>query len=331
MFNRLRMSVKTIAEIIDLAISSPDNLPAAMLHCKVLADGLGHEPFNHWVTREIDGFADSREVPGYRRVRGRLEGKFERYLIDITDDAVPRHLLGTELHTLVETINFVQPVGTLAAYPDDGSLGFPVGREKELLALLNSHFGGHGRFLTLWVKCGPGSIRPVLAAIQHKLVPFLSEINQLFPDMDQISTPSSDDSAVIDQSFDKYLRVDHANNIIISPSHVHVDQSSRVFQQINVGNWPGLDDFLERQNIPVDKRESAKNILEKIEQGDESTETQSELKEWIDDTAGDMASGVGEVLNEATKKAAIDTLVDALKRYAPTIAKWGWVIGSSLV
>ena len=322
--------MKTIPEILDLAIASIDNLPTAMLHCKVLADGLGHQGFQEWVTDQVNGYNDFRKVPHYRKIRGKLGGMFERYLIDVTYDHVPPQVLGPQLHSLLETISLWQPVGVIATFRDDGSVSFPVMLESDVLGLINSHFGTRGWFVSIWVTCPAGSIRPVLVAIQHRLVSFLSEVNQLLPDAQDYATPTPEKVAAIDRSFDTHLSVGHANNVIIAPGYVHVDQSSNVFQQINVGNWADLNQFLSRQNIPPDKREAVKEILDKIEQGDEPEEGEQQLKEWVEEAAADMASGVGEVLKEATKKAATETLVDGLKRYAPEIAKWAWVAVSSL-
>lgn len=65
--------MKTIPEILDLALESIDNLPDAIMRCKVLADGLGHQGFQEWVNLELYGYPDLKLVPEYRRVRGRVE------------------------------------------------------------------------------------------------------------------------------------------------------------------------------------------------------------------------------------------------------------------
>jgi hypothetical protein len=323
--------VKSIPEIIELAISSTDILPIAMLHCKVLADGLGHDPFKEWITREVNGYDNLREAPEYRRIRGKLGGNFERYLIDVNYDHVPEQILGPELHTLVETVTLPQPVGAIGAYADDGTLGFPVRMEKELLELINPQFGSRGRFNSIWVTCPTGSIRPVLITIQHRLVAFLSEMNQLFPTPTRLTNPTSAEIASLDRSFVRYFSVGHADNVIVSPFYVHIDQSSNVFQQIQVSNWPQLEDFLLKQNISPERRDEAKKILDEINSGDESDETQQQLKEWVGNAAEEMAGGVGEVLKETTRKVASDTLLMGLKKYAPKIAKWGWVVAQTLL
>src|SRR5215216_1985217 len=319
-------SMKTIPEILDLVIGPIENLPIAMMHCKVVADALGYEPFQEWVTKEINGYTHRDEVPNYRMTVGQLQGQYERYLIDITDDRVPPHLIPAVILTYVETIPIYQSIGALAALPTiSDQLRFPACMESELLRLVNPHFGTNGRFLNLWVSCPVFTYSVILATVQQKLVGFLSDLNQLFPTEADIANRTPEKNAEIDQTFGRYISIGQVHTVIIAPGPVAIDQSSNVFQQINVGNWPELDEFLDRQNISAEKRAIVKEILEKANEGDESPENQGKLVEWIEEAASDMTGGVADVLKGATKKAATDVLVDGIKRYAPAVGQWALV------
>src|SRR5215211_4229937 len=321
--------MKSIPEIIDLAVASTDNLPTAMLRSKVLADELRYEPFKAWVDSELNGYPSKAQTPEYRRIRGHLRGQFQRYLEHVGKEDVPRQTLGPDVAPLAETIFLHQGVGILANLPDDGTVYFPLEVEKELLQLINLHFGFRGRFTSLQLDCPPGALRPVVVTIQHKLVSLLSEINQLFPTQETIEPVNPEQAAELDRKVGHYLTIQHAQTVVVALAGVQIDQLNNVLQQIQVHNWPDLDEFLSKQNVPEDKRQAVKEILDKVEEGDQSQETQQELKQWLGDTAGNMASGMGDIAKETTKKVVSDTLLEGLKRYAPEIAKWGWVLAQT--
>jgi hypothetical protein len=318
--------MKTIPEILDLAIGPIENLPTAMMHCKVIVDKLGQDPIKEWVTMELNGYSHRSEVPGYRMAGGMLLGQFERFFIDITDDRVPPHLVPATIRNHVETIPIYQPIGTLAALPTPSQeLRFPAFMENELLQLINLNFGTRGRFLNLWVSCPRFTYSVILATVQQQLVTLLSELNQVYPTEADIANPKPDTTEEIDHPLGRNLSIAQANMVFISPGNVSIDQSSNVFQKIEVNDWPKLDEFLEKQNIDPTKRNAVKEILEKANEGDVSPETQGQLAEWIEDAASDMTGGVADVLKGATKKAAIDVLVDGIKRYAPAVGQWALV------
>lgn len=317
--------MKTIPEILDLAIGSLDNLPEAILHSKVLADGVGNPTFKDWVDKELSGYPTYPEVPDYRRVRGRLEGDYEKYLVSTQRDAVPPQILGPELYDLVSTTTFNQSVSILANSPDDGSLAWSVGMEEELLSLINPDFGSHGRFVRLWNRLQPGSIRGVQLEIQNRLVSLLSEMNQFFPSVAEADSPSPRQFAQVGNSVGRILQVNNASSVLINPVSVSFDHSQHQIQQINVGNWRQFSDFLTKEKIPEDRQRELKELLDKVEEGDASDSTEKRFKELVENTAKEMAGSVSDSLKDETTKAATKLIIEKAKEYAPHLIKFGWV------
>ncbi len=322
--------MKAISEILDLAIESPDNLPTAMLHTKVLADRLQNPRLSEWVNKELNGYPDYADVPQYRRIRGRLRGVFEKYWVTTVTDDVPIQTLGRDLYDLVSQIILPQSVNAIARFQDDGTVGFSVGMEDELLNLINSHFGNQGRFHRVFNVCHAGSIAIVLADIQQILVTTLSELGQVLPIDAEISDVTPAQTLAVDDVATR-LAI-HAHGDVYFNSTVNsISQSQIDNRQINIGDWKKFQEFLSQQGVTPDLQDKGKAVLDEIEAGHGDEDKKTQLKEWIQETAAEMSSGVGDALKDETKKEATKLIIEKVKEYAPSVIKLGVSIGSVLV
>lgn len=318
--------MKTLEEILDLAIESPDSLPEAMMYCRVAGVRLGNEPLQRWAGQELVGYPSLEETPQYRLVRGSLRGNFGRYFEPPMPDAIPATVLAPQLRQLLEIVPLSASVGVLSQMQDDGSIFFPVPLQRDILSLINQQFGTAGRFHDLWVQIPPGSIGRVLMEIRQRAVSVLSELITVSSIVNSNDKMSSEElRGEIAQATNQILNVGAVGTLIYRSAGVSVDNSNHTIQQIKVGDWGSLDSYLERQRVPPEQRIKLQGLLQPNLDDPEADESGRDIQEWIEQVSDQLSDGAAEVLKDSTKKAMTDILTGAIKSYAPTVGRWAWV------
>jgi hypothetical protein len=164
-------------------------LSSCLLKAKLLASKLKGRKFRQWVDVELDGYQNREVVPDYRIIRPRLIGHFSggwgsrmRNVLLTTDGLPP------EIRELVENYWFTDNIGSLEALLDADTDVFRRRWDINLVDLLRRVPGVRVDMMvlqdaeSLFTKT---TIRGVLHAIRNRLLDFLIELSEQYPDLEK--------------------------------------------------------------------------------------------------------------------------------------------------
>jgi len=164
-------------------------ISSCLLQAKILASKLRGRKFRQWVDQELDGYSSPEDIPDYRWISPPLYGDFAGHFgsqmrnVRLSTDGLP-----SEIRLKVETIRLPQNVGTLEGMLSSPTDYFERQWEISLVELLRRSSGVRidGMILNSATSCIPkSSIRGLLHSIRKRLLDFLIELSEHFPELDQ--------------------------------------------------------------------------------------------------------------------------------------------------
>lgn len=164
-------------------------LSSCLLQAKVLASKLRSPKFRQWVDTELEGYANLEQVPDYRMIRSPLYGDFagpfhsEVRNVRLSIDGLP-----PDMRELIEIVPFTGNIGQLEALFNANTEMLYHPWDVEVVELLRHSPGVRieGKVLNSATSLIPkAAIRGILHAIRKRLLDFLIELSEAYPDLEK--------------------------------------------------------------------------------------------------------------------------------------------------
>jgi len=174
--------VSLIDEIIQLAMDDNSPIPTLLRKCLVLAYRLDNAKLKAWVERELKGYAQTDEIPDYRKIQAIAKGFFLGWGgAQIHNQPLPPSVLQQEHRHFAETVILLQPI---AAYdlPQHGrseKAKIPIIEwPPDLTAFYQKKFIDSYVLNRAWQEIAPSSLVALIDTVRNRTLRFALEIQK---------------------------------------------------------------------------------------------------------------------------------------------------------
>lgn len=188
----------TLDELIDQVVDDRVTLNSVLLKAKVLAYNLHADNLKVWLEGEINGYESETQLPAYRKnVTTESLGTFIHGYQVTPNHPIPSAFLSDPLKEFAQDgkrIDSVVAIQYLIDTDDCYNIGTPW--PNEIVAFLNTeleHKKYSGGYRDAHNIIGRASLQTILNTTRNRLLTFLMELREQYPDLD-ISKSTSDSS-----------------------------------------------------------------------------------------------------------------------------------------
>lgn len=195
----------TLDELIQQVVDDGVTLYSVLLKAKVLAYNIRADNLKAWLEGEINGYTYDEDIPKYRRnIPVRSRGSLTNGVRLLRNYAVPVHLLPDNVADFARHMDVRQSISSIQSLIDrDEGDSIHVSWPSDLVALLNTvvanELNGMG-YLDVQNDIGRVSLQTILDNTRSRLLTFLMELRDQYPDLDiskVISDPVQKETAQI--------------------------------------------------------------------------------------------------------------------------------------
>ena len=297
-------------EIIDLLTTVDGSLGTALLRTKVLLYRIGQPELVEWVDAELTGYKDSKSVPNYRKIRGKVFGTISNGYYIHSNHQIPLGQLDEEERNALESSNEMHSIDIIEKMVSDidkgSSYSSPI--EPEICSALSVMFKDGYYIQNARTRFEISQFQQIVTQVRSRLLSFVlqlqDQIGDSMSDKDAKSAAAKIDVPTL------FAGAVIGNNATFQIMGSHNQQSVQNFS--SKGDMNALHNELRKAKVKdddiaeLDKAIAEDGDLLVIESG-----YGPKVKSWIGSMVGKALSGVWEVkLGVAT-----GVLTNALSAY----------------
>lgn len=284
------------------ATESSKPVSEVLLRIQALGYTLGSQELVAWATMELQGYPSASTVPDYRKTRDELAvfasltNGVRNDTVPVPLDVFPKEQLNRIVHPSI--LDSAPALESMAVRSATESLQLPL--SEGYRRYVERLFPGF-TCIRVYRPFSAGSIHSILSAIRARVIQYLHEVSQQFPDL-------GGDGANIQQADPQVLRNLAQVVIYNNQGQVQFGNGSQktLFHQVLVpGDFSGLVSALRQEGID-------ENDLQELEaeiQGGatrESVEDESSgVRRWAGRVAEKLTKGAGGLARKATEEAIL--------------------------
>jgi hypothetical protein len=172
-----------LREIQAAALDSTVDLADLLRKCKVLAARLKHVEFGEWVSRELNGYEDEKNLPSYRTIQVNSIGHFQGgWGAAIRNAPIPPMVLPEAVRHFASSQSFLEPVSALAAHIADGANKTLRGKwPADLVAAVQDSMYENYVLADAWRQIPGAAIKGILDTIRTRVLDFVLAIEEKDP------------------------------------------------------------------------------------------------------------------------------------------------------
>lgn len=265
-----------IEEIRNESVNGSTSLINLLRKCQVLASNLGNSDFKSWVSNELNGYKKDISIPEYRKLFADSIGTFVGYGGSLLKNApISTINLSNEESELLSSISLYQGVGALEKLVNDGkssqvTLRWPA----NLIAIHQQDFYKGYNLIEAYRVVPISSVVDVLQIIRNRILEFVLELGEKFPEEQFNKQTKSVESAVIQSVVNNFIFGD-GNRVATGSgaSNTNVLIASK-------GNWSMLSSSLLEIGILEEDIDILKKALSE-EPPLDKTKLGSKVSSWI--------------------------------------------------
>lgn len=202
----------------DLLSNAP--LGDCLRKCIALGLALRSDVLKDWATRELEGYPDIDDVPGYRRVAASIVGDITSRAREIRNQPVPSSKLPDPFQAMIRDGGYPMPDGVadVAAYAEhakrrDGFLALSIPDSDRLAAHLTpTVLRPVARFTRIWYRIEAAALDGLLGRVRTQAIYILDEIRDLTSDADEPSAKAADQAVNVVVSGGKHHKINVTTN-----------------------------------------------------------------------------------------------------------------------
>lgn len=295
--------MKLLDEIEQGAASDGVPITTLLRKCLILTHRLNSKPATDWVERELNGYAPSDELPGYRKLKMVIKANVVNYTMKYTGWTVPPAILGKNAEACSECLWKHSAAATdrlLATGEKGGPICLDMG---DLMLVLNSSDAIEGQVLSAWGEVSNSQVANVLEAVRNRVLMFALNIQREYPDAGEVETKMArTERPKVDQIF--HTTVYGSANVVGS------SQNSNIVLNVNTGDFAALSGALAAAGVSADDLKALREALS-AEPNSDGSRFGPKVSKWF----GKMLSKAADGSWGITTNAASDLLGKALERY----------------
>ncbi|AAN57309.1 hypothetical protein HRJ35_00625 [Shewanella oneidensis MR-1] len=178
--------MKLIEEIVDLLSSNEPNLTTALMKTKVLLHRLGEKELLEWVDGELKGYPNVDNLPDYRILRVTVIGNSSNMAYRYTRQILPTMHLDKKIKNKLETTYLTHSIAVIEKYSrNDEDLQITIA--PEYYRFLSKGLGNGYEIESAWGQHSAGAMTQILTEVQSRLLDFVLELSEKFPEELQTS------------------------------------------------------------------------------------------------------------------------------------------------
>jgi hypothetical protein len=277
----------TLDELIEQVVDDRVTLNSVLLRAKVLAYNLHADNLKIWLEGEINGYNSEAVMPVYRtNISVQSVGTFTDGFRMIRNHPIPLFLLSNTLREFAQHVSLSQSIAALQGLIDnDDGDNIKADWPSDVVTLLNTELDAKnhpGGYIDACNKIGRVSVQAILDNTRNRLLTFLMELREQYPNLDiSRSTSDSNTSQTAQILVNNYIYGD--KNMVAS---------GREFTQSVTKSIKDLDSLLSRlQELGVEQKD-----LETLEQAVVADQQSghrgigNSVKTWLGDFTAGVAS-----------------------------------------
>ena len=291
-------------EIVALLSSESGSLTDALLKTKVLLHKIGHKELVSWVDDELSGYGRDKELPPYRKLRGRLVGDICNAIQTIPRQHLPISHLPKQLAASVKETGMKDSIRVLEKYARaKDALGVPIAPE------LNQYFT-NGLAAGHWVERAMIQIEPTqvlhsITEIRTRLLSFVLELQDNLGDTSESNMKEQGMKLDASALFQNAVIGNNATFVIGN------NNTTKLKHSIQKGNFSSLAQALEGQGVGPSEIADLRQAIERDAQDAPGSEDGPAVRSW-------MKTMLGKVVDASWNielGVAAGVLTEALKAY----------------
>jgi hypothetical protein len=321
-----------IEKIQDDILNPSIRLSSVLRKAKVLAYRLQNAEFKDWVDQELSGYTCDRDLlPDYRKANCLSFGNFVRRFAQVKSVAIPTYCLPDELREFATTLTFFEGIRALESIMESETESFNYPWPAEYAMVLENAVYEDMTCLAAWKPVSQAQIEQVLDTVRNRLLNFVLELEQIQPDIGEISPgeqpPIANDR--VKQVFNTYVL---GNYSVVSPGTSSFQGDFDMSDTFNMsGDFRGailnikstLTDVKQNIGKIPNADPSAKDELKRLigQLSEALQKVPPEKDEEAEAVAKSAKLLVDEVAKDKPNKTMVQISADGLKQAAKNIAE----------
>ncbi|HEW79115.1 MAG TPA: response regulator receiver protein [Phycisphaerales bacterium] len=173
--------MKLISEIIEILSSDTGKLSDALIKTKVLLHKIGHKELVPWVNSELNGYPDRDSVPEYRVLQAQVLVNASNGAYRVTSHHIPMGHLDKKHRESIETARMDQSLAVLEKFTEKDTGHLQAHIPMESYGILDKGLGNSYEIESAWSEIGHTSVLQILTQVRSRLLDFILELNDQFP------------------------------------------------------------------------------------------------------------------------------------------------------
>ena len=288
--------MKLISDIINELVDSEKSISSPLLKTKVLASRLQNLELLSWVNNELGNYADSMNLPEYRKFGCHINGVHINGNTKYTNQPVLVGGLGEEIEKNLTTMEFFQSIFTLEnMLTKNGSGTLELALSAETTNIIQNNIRGMGnpyyQLLSAKKVIGISVVSEMLSTIRNKLLDFMLKLDEEFGNLTEIEELKTKQNEILNIMSQTIIHTSGDGNVVNTGDNSKL----KVTIKISKGNKEELRDHLLKNGI---NENDTNELIEIID-----TETPNELTKkfgekvntWITKVLGKALNGTWEI------------------------------------
>jgi hypothetical protein len=188
-----------IAEVIDGAVDGGTGVAVLLRKCRLLSDSFKNENLTEWVSKELNGYEDWKNLPPYRAIsagaKGLLLGPFNA---QINGQPLASAVLAKEHRHFAETVYLREPASAYEGLKDEGDGGYRVEWPGNLVLKYQLSFIEGYALNRAWQDIPLHALKTVPETVKNRILEFALSLRNQFGE--KIEAEREDISEFIDST-----------------------------------------------------------------------------------------------------------------------------------
>lgn len=172
--------MKLIDDIIELLAAEDSKLGPALMKTKILLYQLGEKTLLDWVNGELNGYPEGATLPQYRVLHLTLQGDISNGAWRQKNATLPVLHLDPEVREHLAKKHVTDSIAVIEDLAKDDTLAVMIA--PEYYPLISEGLGNGYMANRVWGKWSAGAMKQVLTEVSSRLLDFLLELSERFPD-----------------------------------------------------------------------------------------------------------------------------------------------------
>jgi AbiTii len=165
-----------LREIQTEVANADSDLAAVLRKCKILAARLGSEEFGEWLSWELNGYPEGKEVPAYRRLNVNYFANFMNVAWNAPKQPFLWPVLGKDAYDRLNPVEYREGIAKVVALATGGMVPRP-----DLAFLVQGKMFPDMECVGAWMEIGGNEFLQLLSAVRTKILDFVLEIEKANP------------------------------------------------------------------------------------------------------------------------------------------------------